>query len=326
MSVNVYEIVTNRILQDLEKGIIPWRKPWSGLAVKYLGRRTHDETRIQHLAVSRATGRPYSLLNQWLLGKPGEWATFKQVRDAGGTVRKGEKSSICVFWKFLEVERKDADGKPVCDPVTGEILHEQVPYLQYYNVFHVATQCDGITPRKSGDVTTVRTVVDDPGTPVPADRTWADIESADAIVRDYIARSGVKLTEKAGEDRAYYAPYLDAVTVPARAQFDSAGEFYSTLFHELTHSTGHSSRLDRFSGAGSHAFGSDNYSKEELVAEIGASCLNAIAGVETPATFKNSVAYIQNWSERFKRDPKLIVSASAKAERAVGYILGEVDA
>ena len=170
--------------------------------------------------------------------------------------------------------------------------------------------------------TTTVEIVDDPGTrTTQTDAKWAAIEEADAAVQAYIHRSGCKLTELPGSDRAYYSPAEDSVTVPCRAQFQTGDEFYSTLFHELVHSTGHISRLDRFSGPGNHSFGGDEYSKEELVAEIGAACLNSLFGIETQASFQNSAAYIKSWVRKFQEDRKLIVSASSKAEKAVNYFL-----
>lgn len=117
---NVYQIVTDRIIAELEKGIIPWERPWTG---------------VRDGAYSRATGRPYSLLNQILLGRPGEWLTYKQAQQAGGQVRKGEKGSVVVFWKLDAKADKDRD--------TGELKIKQVPILKYYYVFHIS-QCDGI--------------------------------------------------------------------------------------------------------------------------------------------------------------------------------------
>ena len=322
---DVYQIVTDRIIAQLEQGTIPWRKPWVALRVKWEGRKTHTETHTQQVAYSRATGKPYSLLNQMLLAQPGEWASFKQITEAGGTIKKGEKSSIAVFWKWLEKDRLGKDGSPVLDD-NGNPIKEQVPYLRYYNVWHVATQCEGIEPKKRrtdpGTVTHTVTIVDDPGTcTTKTDAEWAAIEEADAAVAAYVARSGLTLTEEPGSDRAYYSPANDSVTVPCRAQFKTGDEFYSTLFHELVHSTGHKSRLDRFSGPGNHSFGGDEYSKEELVAEIGAACLNSIFGIETKSSFQNSAAYIKSWVRKFKEDRKMIVSASSKAEKAVNYFL-----
>ena len=122
-------------------------------------------------------------------------------------------------------------------------------------------------------------------------------------------------------DKAYYRPSTDTVVVPEIGQFKEVSEYYSTLFHELTHSTGHSSRLNRITAPA--FFGSEEYSKEELVAEIGAATLVNMAGLETPKSFKNSAAYIQGWSKALKENKKMIVEASGKANKAVNYILGK---
>lgn len=321
---DVYQIITDRILAELDKGVCPWHKPWVHLSVRWEGRQTHTETRIQQVAYSRSTGKPYSLLNQMLLGKPGEWASFKQITEAGGRVKAGEKASVCVFWKFLEKELKDKAGKPIIDPKTGKPEMERIPMLRYYNVFHVETQCENIRPkdRKVDPRVVTVTIIDTPGTCVTeTDAKWAAVEEADAIVRAYLAGSGVKLTEEPGSDEAFYSPALDSVTVPCRAQFRAADEFYSTLFHELVHSTGHKSRFDRFSGPGDHTFGGQEYSKEELVAEIGSACLNSICSIETDGSFRNSAAYIKGWASKLREDRKMIVSAAGRAEKAVTLIL-----
>ena len=121
-------------------------------------------------------------------------------------------------------------------------------------------------------------------------------------------------------DRAFYRPSTDSITLPHMAQFSATAEYYSTAFHELTHSTGHAKRLNRLDSTA--YFGSEAYSKEELIAEIGASVLVNVAGLETAKSFHNSTAYIQNWLQVLKGDKRFIVSASGKAEKAVGLILG----
>ena len=307
--INVYEMVTDRILAELEKGNIPWHKPWIRPTVSCTYETVKVEVDPTTCAYSRSTGRPYSLLNQMLLGKAGEWATFKQITEAGGKVKKGEKSSIVVFWKFNEVKKTNSKGEEVT---------ERIPMLRYFNVFHVETQTEDIKV-KDRPVTETK-VVAHPTAP-QTDAEWEAIEAADEVVRAYLDRSGVKLTEVFGSDRAFYRPATDSVEVPARAQFKDAAEFYATLFHELTHSTGHESRLDRFRDAGSHAFGSENYSKEELVAELGASALVNLFGIETKSQFRNSTAYIQSWIKALRNDTKLIVSASSKAEKAINFII-----
>ena len=270
---DIYQAITDRIISELEKGLIPWAKPWISSGG----------------AISHSTGKPYSLLNQIMLGRAGEYLTFKQCQDEGGKVKKGAKSSMVVFWKWIE--QKDEE--------TDEV--KKIPFLRYFNVFHI-DDCEGIKPKYTKEL---------PNIAKPD-------EEAERIISDYLKRSGVKLTHESG-DRAYYQPSTDHVVLPLRQQFKSTAEYYSTAFHELTHSTGHSSRLDRITKLA--AFGSEEYSKEELVAEIGAAALNNAAGLETPDSFKNSTAYIQNWLGALKNDKRLIVSAAGKAEKAVDLIL-----
>ena len=276
---NVYQIVTDRIIAELEKGIIPWERPWTG---------------VRDGAYSRATGKPYSLLNHLLLGgRTGEYLTFRQCVEEGGTIKAGEKASMIVFWKILE----DIDQE------TGEIT--KTPFLRYYRVFHIS-QCDGISPRFEKQA--------DPGEQLKPD------EKADSIITDYVKRSGVKFRCE-HSSRAFYAPGTDTITIPLLKQFRDVAEFYSTGFHEMTHSTGHVSRLNRLTE--NAAFGGDEYSKEELVAELGSSFLMNYAGIETTSSFQNNAAYLAGWLKALKDDKRLIVSAAGRAEQAVRYILGE---
>ena len=276
MALNVYEIVTDRIINALEQGHIPWQKPWFG---------------IRTGAFNRISKRPYSLLNQMLLKHEGEYGTFKQWQSLGGTVRKGEKSEIVVFWKPYEVERYNS---------LGELEIVTVPYLRYYNVFHVS-QIDGVEPLA---------------------QPFNEIEpiaEADRIINGYVTREHITFTEQTSNE-AYYSPLRDCVIVPRKEQFKNISQYYGVAFHELTHSTGHANRLNRLQAI-SH-FGSESYSKEELVAEIGSASILNTLGIETDKTFRNSAAYIQNWLQVLKNDSKFIVSASSKAEKAVNYILG----
>ncbi len=279
---DLFAEITNRIIIELEKGIIPWRKFLVGGA---------------SCAISHQTGKPYSLLNQMLLGKPGEWITFKQAQAEGGYVRKGAKSKMVVFWKWLESKETKDDG-------TIEI--KQVPFLRYYNVFHIDS-CEGIKPKWDKSL-------ESPACPDAR---------AEAIVSNYVARTGVKIIRSKSND-AFYRPSTDEIHVPLIGQFTEVAEFYSCLYHEMTHSTGHLSRLNRITDVA--AFGSESYSKEELVAELGSAFLVNTAGLETPSQFKNSAAYIQNWLQTLKNDKRLIVSASSQAEKAVKYILGTEEA
>ena len=262
---NVYEMVTARIIAELEKGNIPWEKPWTG---------------VRSGAYNRISKKPYSIINQMLLQYTGEYATFKQWTDLGGHIRKGEKSEFVVFWKILEKEETNED--------TGEKEVRKIPMLRYYNVFHIS-QVDGVEPL------TLPFAEVEP------------IEAADKIITEYIEREHITFEECASNE-AFYSPSRDRVVVPMKQQYKHINEYYSTTFHELTHSTGHKNRLD---------------SKEELVAEIGSASLMNLLGIETVRTFRNSAAYIQSWLKVLKSDNKFIVSASSKAEKAVNYIIGE---
>ena len=200
---------------------------------------------------------------------------------------------MVVFWKFIE--QKDEE--------TGE--KKEFPFLRYYNVFHI-DQCEGITEKH----TTEATFPDGAAT----------LEAAQDIIYDYLSREGVKLSHEEG-DRAFYRPSTDEVVLPIRKQFTSTAEYYSTVFHELTHSTGHAKRLNRLSKPS--FFGTEDYSKEELVAEIGAATLVNHVGIETSASLRNNAAYIQNWLKVLRDDKRFIVSAAGKAEKAVALILNQ---
>jgi antirestriction protein ArdC len=167
-------------------------------------------------------------------------------------------------------------------------------------------QCDGLTVPQ----------IEKPTTP-NANAVEQD-EACEAIVTGWTNRPTLHLTSQS-EMRAYYVPRTDAVHMPARNRFIDAPHFYSTLFHELVHSTGHESRLNRTFGT---HFGDELYSKEELVAEMGAAFLCAIAEIANEHTDRNTTAYLQSWIAKLEEDNRLIVHAAANAQRAVDSILG----
>ncbi len=276
---DIYQAVTDRIIEQLDNGVIPWYKPWSGIASG---------------AYNTVSNKTYSLLNQMLLKHDGEYATYKQWSELGGQVRKDEESEIVVFWKMIPVEEK----------VNGEIVKKTIPYLKYINVFHVS-QVDGVQPKDKN------AVIHEP------------IKEAEKIIADYDARESITMEDVLGNN-AYYAPLRDYLCVPTKEQYSDINKYYSTKFHEMVHSTGHKSRLNRFDDNTKIApFGSEDYSKEELVAEIGSASLMSLIGIETEKTFKNNVAYIQSWLKVLKNDKRMIVSASSRAQKAVEYILNE---
>ena len=293
MGKRVCEIVADRVLEELKKGEIPWQKPWFG----------------SDRFVSHSNGKHYSLLNCILLGKPGEYATFKQIQAEGGSVKKGAKSKMVVYWNMLEKQAVDRDGKPMIND-DGSPKMKVVPILRYYNVFNL-NDCENVKKKYLND--------DDTRFVHEVDR------DAESIVSGYAAANpGLRIFRDEESSRAFYRPSEDFIQVPKMEQFEKLEEFYSTLFHEMTHSTGHWTRLGRFKeDERLAAFGSEDYGKEELIAELGAAALCGKCGIETNDSFRNSAAYLQGWVKAIEKDPNLIVTAAGKADKAVEFILGE---
>lgn len=284
---DVYEIITNQVVALLEAGTVPWRKPWKG-------KQCHP--------ANGSSGTHYRGINPFLLEiarqlggyRDHRWLTFRQAKAAGGSVKKGEKSSIVVFWTWF-------DGKEI-DEKTGK--PKKFPCLRYYRVFNVE-QTEGCDPAKlKGEADEYA------GTP------WEAIENAEGITGNWLERSGVALAH--GGPQAFYKPAEDRVQMPERERFEIPAEYYSTAFHEFTHSTGHESRLNRLKTT---AFGSGPYAQEELVAEMGAAFLCGECGIEAQ-TIDNSAAYLAGWLKVLKADKRMIATAAAQAQKAVDLILG----
>ena len=240
------------------------------------------------------TGFPYRGVNVWLLGGKGYenpyWVTFKQALDKGGHVKKGEKGTLIVFWKIRQVrETKDSESNEV----------DTIPLLRYYKVFNVE-QCEGVEY------------------PIWEKADNNPIERCEDVVQGYETCPEIK----PDLSKAFYSPVEDFVGMPSLKQFDSSEEYYSVLFHELTHSTGHKSRLGRDTVSAGHSFGTVDYSREELIAEMGASFLCNITGIDNTAVTKNNAGYIQGWLKKLKKDNRLIIQASSKAQKSTDYILG----
>lgn len=292
---DIYQEVTEKIVTAIEAGeVAPWQRPW-----KLSG----------GFPVNIKNGRRYRGVNVMLLMLEGyddpRWGTYNAIKDAGGQVRRGEHHTQIVFWK--RIERKN--------PKEGEDRAYRM--LRTYQVFN-AKQADGL-----------------PELSVEEEREFTPIEAADEIVRHYVwaegSASGISAHTdvtrinqavgplvKHGYDRAAYDLRQDVVLMPEPKQFNSDEAYYTTLFHELTHSTGAEKRLKRIESA---LFGSDPYAREELVAEIGASFLSGVAGFES-AGDDQSAAYVGGWLDRIKGDPKLVVQAAGQAQRAADLVLG----
>jgi len=279
-SIDIYEMVTNLIIERLDKGVIPWQMPWKA------------ETGLPQNMVHK---KAYKGFNFWLLltvtdkyGSP-FFLTFNQVKDLGGHILKGEKGFPVVFWKILDTERKD-----------GSIDH--IPFLRYYTVFNLK-QTGGIDESK-----------------IPSseayDHDFDPIGQAERLIEFWADKPEIRLNQS----YAFYSPSGDYVGMPGPRTFFKDEQYYSTLFHEMVHSTGHINRTGRHEKLSNHMFGSQDYSQEELVAEMGAAYMCCITGIQN-STIDNSAAYIKSWIGKFKEDKKMLLAASSMAQKAVDYIL-----
>lgn len=243
------------------------------------------------------SGKPYRGINILILASQQFsspfWLTYKQAQDKGGSVRKGETGTPVVFWNWIEVE----------DSETGD--EKKIPFMRYYTVFNLE-QTEGIEA---------------PPSPAVAETPFTPIQAAEEIIA---AMPRLPEIRHSGS-RAYYRPACDFVNMPPRKTFHHEEGYYCTLFHEIGHATGHSSRLGRKGVTECTAFASHEYSKEELVAEMTAAFLCAETGIEQ-ATIDNSAAYIQSWLEELKNDKSMVILAAGQAQRAVDFILNRAAA
>jgi antirestriction protein ArdC len=279
MSHKVYEIVRDRLVKSLEEGHVPWKKTWDTLGM---------------IPRNLKTGKPYRGINILLLsgGDTPYWATYRQISEMGGQVRKGEHAQgIVVFWSGTKKEK-------TTDEATGEEIEVEVerdhPILRYYNVFN-ASQCDGLEVPS-----------------VAEPREIHPIEACEQVFKGNNPKMGI------GEP-AYREP-VDTVLMPPREAFHSAEEYYASGFHEITHWTGHGSRLNR-DGVKNPRFGSETYSREELTAEMGSAFLCGLTGI-FPKVEKNSAAYIAGWLSHIKNGSALdVIRAAGDAQKGADFVM-----
>lgn len=277
----VYQYVTDRIIKALEGGTIPWKKPWSG------GRKMPSNL------VSKKTYRGINVFLLSLFSRDSYFVSFKQAKAFGGTVKKGEKGHMVIFYKNYEkmTGAKNDQGKEIT---------EKIPVLRYYNVFGLS-QCEGIQA---------------PQDPAEQLKDNEQIDRCETIVN----QNSPKIITA---DYPFYAEETDEIGMPAMGKFENSPHYYATLFHELTHWTRHKTRLNRKDKEEpvKQPFGSASYAKEELVAEMGAAFLCAHCQIDTAPVRDNEVAYVQNWLKVLKSNSKLVVQVAAKAQKAADFIL-----
>lgn len=300
--------MSERVIEALKGETIPWIKTWSG------------EGAGGHAPLSLSTNKPYRGWNYfWLSMAQGlegyesnKWGTYNQIKKRGGQVMKGQQSTSVIYWQRKIVCACDNwydANKPSCPKCAEPRDNGQMRFtIREYKVFNIdqAEWDDGKKPKVF----------------VPPPREVLDEEVADEaleVVNPYIESEGVTLSH--GGDRAYYRPSNDSIRMPCAKNFVSGQAYAVTLYHECIHSTGHEDRLKRKSITEKNHFGSHEYSREELVAEMGAQMMAVITGHQTETTIENAKAYCQNWAEVIKNDEKMVIQAAQQAQKAVDYIM-----
>ncbi|WP_138994229.1 ArdC family protein [Larkinella sp. C7] len=281
--IDVFQKVTNLFIEKLENGVNPWVKSWSMVGLlpqNYFNKNTYQGINLFLLSLS-----PYDVPF---------FCTFNQARENGGTIKKGAKSLPVIYWNFVDSKTETITGPD------GTEQPKKKAFIKYYNVFNIC------------DVEGIDFVL--PALPTNPNEP---IQICETIVAQMPQAPAIRHTNKA---RAYYSPLADLVNMPDQEQFSSSKTYYSVLFHELTHSTGHASRLNREGVTQLCPFGSTNYSREELVAELGAAFLNTFTGIADETLLDNSAAYLKGWLKPLRDDKKFIFWAAKEAQKAVQFI------
>lgn len=281
--VDVYQIITDRICQLLERGVVPWRRPWSG-----------------SFPTNYDSGKEYQGINTLMLGavaqaqgyKSPYWLTFRQAQKHGGIIKAGEHGSIIVWKEVYSREEKKADGSTTI---------KRGFYMKYFTVFN-SEQCQGL-PQKIPQTCQI-------------DMNKGTIERCEAVILNMPTPPKFTVGQVAA-----YRPSLDVIELPAMEYFDTVEDYYNTKYHELVHSTGSGSRLNRPGVIDGAKFTSHAYSFEELVAEMGSAYICARAGIDCPQVMENSAAYIGSWLKSLRGDKTALLRAAGKSTAAVEYIL-----
>lgn len=291
VKLDVYQSITDRIIASLEKGVSPWVKPWSEGA---------KQTGNSLLPSNAISGNNYRGINTMLLWSEqvekgydsNTWVTYKQAGELGGNVIKGEKSTAIIYFQMILLKTPENLALP-------KDKQQKIPMLKQYYVFNLG-QCEGITSKK---------------VKIPK---VLEVGYTNAL--DFATRTGADI--KHGGNEAFFTRQHDFIRMPHQEQFRSLTDYDGTLLHELTHWTGHKSRLEREFGA---RFGDNAYAFEELVAEIGSAFLCGQLGVSDSNghTDLQHEAYLASWLKVLKSDKKAIFKASTLAQKASDFLIDE---
>lgn len=291
---DIYQEVTNRIVEALKQGVAPWIKPWTA--------GVRPDSPFPSNAV---TGRPYHGVNVLLLWAEARlrgydqdrWLTYHQAAEAGGHVRKGEQSTLTVFYSFKEREARDPDGNRVIGSDGLPVL-DRFPLLRRNFLFNI-TQTEGVEAK------------------TPEEPEQLPELTPHAEAERLMMRSGACIVHRAG-DKAFYSPGQDFIQLPCMKQFSSAEGYYATALHELIHWSGHSRRLNREGIVLPCSYGSESYAFEELVAEMGAAYLCALYGLQGELRHEG---YIESWLRVLQGNKQAIFRASGYARDASEYLM-----
>lgn len=287
---DVYQKFTELIISKLDQGIIPWRKPWNDMGAPS----------------NYFTKKSYQGINLWLLASYGHkypfYLTFRQAKNLGGKIKKGAKACPICFWNFVYIDKET--GNKIPEKEVMNFPKERISkhtFLREYKVFPIE-EIEGIEWE-------LPSITKDPLIPInkQCHQIWENMHHKPNLINQ--------------GSEAYYRKDLDEITMPSKNLISQAEAYYGVLFHEMIHSTGHESRLMRKGIMEPHLFGSAEYSKEELIAEMGAGYLNNLTGILNEELLENSTAYIKHWITEFKNDKHLLIKAATQAQKAVDYIL-----
>ena len=290
---DLYQEVTNKIIKKLEEGTAPWRCSWSryGMAKNYVSGNTYRGINAFLMNFLPAHPIPYYL-------------SFKQAKDLGGHVKKGSKAEKVYFFKSYY---KDSDGKSISEDQatqlqgTGEKI-QFIPFLKSYSVFNIA-DVEGVEFE------------------IPELKAQQDHDTNDVCEAVIAAIKNPPQFVEEDHNGAWYSPRHDKLNMPPLGSFEGPEEYYCVKFHELTHASGHVTRLNREGITGKVKRDSAEYAREELIAEMGASFLCAATGIDVGHVTDNSAAYIASWLKRLNNDKTLVLKAAAGAQKAADYLL-----
>lgn len=282
----VHTILTDKVLEMIQNGVAPWKRPW----------RANSRPR-------NIRGTNYNGINYFMLAMTAQingwsniWMTFSQIKERGGTIKEEHKKNGTCAYFYKMMERENA--------TTGDMEYTH-PIFRFFLVYNL-DQVDGIVVKGVNDGSA---------------KVHETLPAPQSIVDGY--QNGPEI--RFGGDRACYSPVIDKINMPALDAFDTAEHYYATLFHEMAHSTGHLTRLNRKEIMDPIMFGSHDYSLEELVAELTSVYLCDTCGINNERMLENSAAYLAGWYKTLKNDPNMFATAASRAQKAATHILGKVE-